>query len=69
MYVAQDKGFIYFQEENEERMYRIIEDASGPGMYVIADWHVLRDKNPLLYKEEAKAFLKDFPQNMREILR
>lgn len=56
MYVAQDKGFIYFQEENEERMYRIIEDASSPGMYVIADWHVLRDKNPLLYKEEAKAF-------------
>ena len=33
-----------------------VEYATQLGMYVIIDWHVLQDQNPLTYKDEAKKF-------------
>lgn len=33
-----------------------VEFATKQGMYVIIDWHVLNDQNPMRYKEEAKDF-------------
>lgn len=33
-----------------------VEFATKQGMYVIIDWHVLNDQNPMTYKDEAKEF-------------
>ena len=33
-----------------------VDYATQLGMYVIIDWHVLQDQNPLTYKDEAKKF-------------
>ena len=33
-----------------------VEYATSLGMYVIIDWHVLNERTPMTYKEEAKAF-------------
>lgn len=51
-----------------------VEYATDLGMYVIIDWHVLGDRTPLTYKEEAKKFFDemssryaDYPNVIYEI--
>lgn len=51
-----------------------VEYATELGMYVIIDWHVLGDRTPLTYKEEAKKFFDemssryaDYPNVIYEI--
>ncbi len=51
-----------------------VEYAAELGMYVIIDWHVLGDRNPLTYKDEAKKFFDemsslyaDYPNVVYEI--
>lgn len=51
-----------------------VEYAAELGMYVIIDWHVLGDRSPLTYKEEAKRFFDemssryaDYPNVLYEI--
>lgn len=51
-----------------------VEYATELGMYVIIDWHVLGDRNPLTYKDEAKKFFDemssryaDYPNVVYEI--
>lgn len=51
-----------------------VEYATELGMYVIIDWHVLGDRSPLTYKEEAKQFFDemsgryaDYPNVLYEI--
>ncbi|MCM1157246.1 MAG: cellulase family glycosylhydrolase [Bacteroidales bacterium] len=44
------------QETLKQRIDDGVKAASSLGMYVIIDWHVLNDKNPLTYKQQAKAF-------------
>lgn len=36
-----------------------VDYAADLGMYVIVDWHVLNDRNPLEYKDEAVVFFED----------
>lgn len=47
----------YIGNKGQKRIvYSSIEDAKALGIYVIADWHVLGDKDPLLYEEQAIEF-------------
>lgn len=47
------------QEELKEIIKNGVEYATQLGLYVIIDWHVLNDKNPLVYKEDAIAFFEE----------
>ncbi|MDE5873274.1 MAG: cellulase family glycosylhydrolase, partial [Lachnospiraceae bacterium] len=40
-------------------VYNGVEAATNLGMYVIIDWHVLQDRNPLVYLEQSKTFFNE----------
>ncbi len=50
--------------ENQEAYTKILEDAIAAatdlGLYVIVDWHILADGNPLLHQEDANTFFAYF---------
>lgn len=58
MYTAEPNG--YCSDGNQEDLKNLVksgvEYASELGMYVIIDWHILSDQNPLTYKTEAIQF-------------
>ncbi|MBE5881956.1 MAG: glycoside hydrolase family 5 protein [Lachnospiraceae bacterium] len=58
MYTAENGG--YCTDGNKENLKKLVKDgvayATNADMYVIIDWHVLRDENPNTHKEEAKKF-------------
>lgn len=45
-----------YRSLNLMRLENTIQLATKYGIYVIVDWHVLRDQDPLIHKEEAKEF-------------
>ena len=44
------------RQEMEKTLMRGIDSAIAADQYVIVDWHVLEEKSPLVYMDEAKAF-------------
>lgn len=42
-----------------EKMITSIESCIKNGMYILVDWHVIGEKDPLLYKEQAIEFFTD----------
>lgn len=58
MYTSEYGG--YCSGGNQTQLKKLlmngVDYATELGMYVIIDWHVLNDKNPLVYKEQAAAF-------------
>lgn len=60
MYVDDDKGNytidLYDKESNTAAMVTAIDNALRLDMYVIADWHILKDGNPLSRVECAVEF-------------
>ena len=44
------------KKANEDMMYLALENAIASDLYVIADWHILEDNNPLTLVEEAIDF-------------
>jgi len=63
MYTASHGGYCTGSEEERQNLkdtiHRAVGIAEELGMYIIIDWHILTDSNPLLYKEEAVAFFGD----------
>lgn len=59
VYPAQNDGYLEEPELNRKLLYAAIENALAADMYVVVDWHVLQDKNPLKHKEKAAEFFKD----------
>ncbi|MBN2444385.1 MAG: glycoside hydrolase family 5 protein [Spirochaetales bacterium] len=52
-----EQGYISnFKEKLKKKMIEIVEGAIDTGIYVIIDWHILRDGDPNIYKEESKEF-------------
>lgn len=58
----------------KNKVYNVIDLAIKYDMYVIVDWHILSDYDPLMYKEDAKEFFmevskkyKDYPNIIYEI--
>ena len=50
----------YISDKNiKNKVIEIVNDAIKLDMYVIIDWHILRDNNPNNHLEEAKEFFKE----------
>ncbi len=61
LYTAESGG--YTTDGDQDALYQLvcegIDDATAADLYVIADWHVLSDQNPLAHVDEAAAFFGD----------
>jgi aryl-phospho-beta-D-glucosidase BglC (GH1 family) len=49
-------GYITNKEKIEKATYEAVDTALALDLYVIIDWHILRDNNPQQYKASAAAF-------------
>ena len=58
MYTEHSSGFLA-EPYNLDFVYIGIENAIAEGLYVIVDWHILSDGNPLAHMEEAIAFFSE----------
>jgi endoglucanase len=58
MYVSEYRKSEDMKQFSETLMYLAIENALAADMYVIADWHVLDEKNPLYTLEDALPFFR-----------
>ncbi len=61
MYTAENGG--YCTDGDKAKLKQLVKDgvayATNADMYVIVDWHILRDENPNNNKEEAKKFFEE----------
>ena len=68
MYTAENGG--YCTDGNKKELKQLVKDgvayATNVGLYVIIDWHVLNDRDPNTYKEEAKAFFKEMSAEYKD---
>lgn len=66
MYTAEYNGYCVGDEGNKQTLKNVISEgvnhATNLGMYVIIDWHILSDSNPLQNKEEAKKFFAEMAE-------
>lgn len=66
MYTAEYNGYCTGDENNKQTLKNVISEgvnhATNLGMYVIIDWHILSDGNPLQNKEEAKKFFAEMAE-------
>lgn len=66
MYTAEYNGYCTGDENNKQTLKNVISEgvnhATNLGMYVIIDWHILSDSNPLQNKEEAKKFFAEMAE-------
>ena len=62
MYTEEYNGYCNSGKENQKNLEALVDKgvkaATSLGMYVIIDWHILSDGNPLTHKKEAKVFFK-----------
>ena len=70
---TEENGYIH-NKSLKNKVEEIVENAKKLDMYVIIDWHILSDGDPLMHKEEAKEFFremslkyKDYPNVIYEI--
>ena len=70
---TEENGYVY-NKSLKNKVEEIVENAKKLDMYVIIDWHILSDGDPLMHKEEAKEFFremslkyKDYPNVIYEI--
>lgn len=57
MYTSPDEdGYIAHPEESKELVRKIVNYAIDLDLYVIIDWHILKDNDPLIYKDESIKF-------------
>ena len=55
---TEENGYIY-NKNLKNKVEEIVEDAKKLDMYVIIDWHILSDGDPMIHKEEAKEFFRE----------
>ena len=62
MYTEEYNGYCTGDSANRKNLESLIDqgvkEATALGMYVIIDWHILSDGNPLVHKKEAQSFFK-----------
>ena len=54
------------KEKMKEDVYNCVEYAKNADMYIIIDWHVLEEKTPLKYIEEAKEFFEEISLKLKD---
>ena len=68
MYTNPDiHGYVGDEENQKEIVNRIVEYCIDLDIYVILDWHILKDNNPMTYKEEAKAFFQEMSLKYKDV--
>lgn len=63
MYTNKDDGYDVSLHETVKKG---IDYATNLGLYVIVDWHILKDNNPNLHKTEAIAFFKEIASEYKD---
>ena len=62
MYTAEKNGYCVGDEPNKKTLIQLIDKgikaATELGLYVIIDWHILSDSNPLMHMAEAADFFR-----------
>lgn len=58
MYTSEN-GYITDKERFKNKVIEIANNVIDLDMYVIIDWHILRDNNPNTHKEDAKEFFNE----------
>lgn len=53
---ANGQGYVFSPDTNIESVTKVVDIAVDLDMYVVVDWHILNDNNPLIHKQEAKEF-------------
>lgn len=60
-------GYVSNPEKNKEQLHKIVDLAIKNDMYVIIDWHILKDNNPQIHKEEAKLFFDEVSEKYSDV--
>lgn len=68
MYTDEPDGYCTDGDKDAQKnlMIKGIDIATKLGMYVIADWHILFDKSPLVYKDEAIKFFDEIAKRYKD---
>ncbi|MBU5429458.1 cellulase family glycosylhydrolase [Kineothrix sp. MSJ-39] len=68
MYTDENGG--YCTDGDKEKLKALVTDgveyAKQADMYVIVDWHILHDSNPLTHKTEALQFFKEMTEKLKD---
>lgn len=65
MYTAE--GGYLSNPSIKDKVHEIVKAAQELGIYVIIDWHILHDRNPLWNKEKAKEFFDEMAYTYADI--
>lgn len=69
MYTEEYNGYCSGDAKNRSDLKKLIKKgvklAKKHKMYVIVDWHILRDGNPNSHKKEAKAFFREMSREFK----
>lgn len=60
-------GYIAHPQESKDEVNRIVEYAKELDMYVIIDWHILKDNNPQTYQKESIEFFDEMSKKYAEV--
>ena len=66
MYTDTENGYLADPEDNLLRVRQSIEDALALDLYVIVDWHILSDGDPMAHQSEAITFFDAVAKAYRE---
>ena len=61
------QGYISNPQETLNKVTNIVDMAVQLDMYVIIDWHILNDNDPLIYKEQSKTFFDEVSSKYADI--
>lgn len=63
---TEENGYIY-DNSLKNKVIEIVDNAIKLDMYVIIDWHILKDGDPLIHKEESKLFFKEMSEKYKNV--
>ena len=50
----------------KDKVHEVVKAAQDLGIYVVIDWHILSDRNPMWNKDKAKEFFSDMARTYRD---
>lgn len=66
LYVTPSSGYVgWRRSQYRKTLFAAVEAATALDMYVIIDWHVLQDGNPLVHSEQAVKFFKEMSKRFQ----